>query len=100
MPDKPTRRAIDAALDAVPGGLGGEVIRDAIGPAVYRLEPSPMSVVACAACQYVSLIPSVPRVPELIWSCPRCGRAWELQPPARVWVAGSAPTLVPSVRVM
>lgn len=91
--DKGVRKAIDGALDAAGGAMGGELFQDQAGPAVYRLEPSALTVVACVVCRYVGLIPSIPRKPELIWTCQSCGKRHALRPPARVWVEGSRPTI-------
>ena len=92
--DKAGRRAIDAALEAAGGDLGGEIFHDGIGPAVYRLEPTPLTVIACSACRYVGLVPSIPLKPKLVWECGGCGRKWALEPPARVWVEGSRPQVI------
>lgn len=92
--DKRARRAIAAALDAAGGDLGGEIIHDLAGPAVYRLEPTALTIAACSACQYVGLIPSIPRKPRLVWTCSSCRRGYALEPPARVWVEGSRPQVV------
>jgi hypothetical protein len=84
MSDEATR-----ALDALGGG--DRVVRDRRGPAVYRLSPLPaMTAVLCLACSYVGLVPSIPRVPALLWTCSRCGRTVALEPPPAVWLQGSA----------
>lgn len=92
--DKGQRRAVDQALEAATGDLGGEIFHDLTGPAVYRLEPSPVTVIACAACHHVGLVPSVPVKPRLIWTCGGCGRRHALEPPARVWLEGSRPQVL------
>jgi hypothetical protein len=92
--DKGARHAIDGALEAA-GPFGeGELYHDEIGPAVYRLEPTMLTVVACVDCHYVGLIPSIPRRPDLVWECGACGRRHRLQPPVHVWLWGSRPAVV------
>lgn len=90
--DKATRRVLDAALEGAE--LEGELFHDELGPAVYRLEPTPMTVAVCGACHYVGLIPTIPMKPRLTWTCGGCGRGYDLAPPARIWVEGSRPQVV------
>jgi hypothetical protein len=94
--DRKAKRDIDEFLDVVDQGIpaDGELYPDEVGWAVYRLEPTGMTVVACRDCRQVGLIPSIPRVPRLVWTCPGCDRPWTLQPPPIVWVTGSRPSIV------
>lgn len=92
--DKAQRRAIDGAIEAAGGDLGGELFHDQVGPAVYRLEPTALTVIACGDCRYVGLVPSIPRRPRLVWQCSSCGKKHALEPPARVWIEGSRPQVI------
>lgn len=88
----PDLRGAEGALDTV-GGLG-RVYRDTVGPAVYRLEPTPATAVACQSCRTVGLVPSIPRVPVLVFVCSTCGARIRLEPPPAVWIQGSRPAIV------
>lgn len=88
MPD--LRRAEEAV--EVLGG--GRLYRDQVGPAVYRLEPTPATAVACQSCRTVGLVPSIPRVPTLLYTCSGCGARIRLEPPPLVWLEGSRPSLL------
>jgi hypothetical protein len=89
MPDlKPAEKALDTV-----GGLG-RIYRDQAGPAVYRLEPTPATAVACQSCLTVGLVPSIPRKPILVYRCSGCGAKIRLEPPPIVWLEGSRPGLI------
>lgn len=93
--DRQARHDLEEAIRTV--GVADDDARlyfDEIGPAVYRLDAQPVTVVACGSCRHLGLVPSIPKKPELVWKCPGCGRGWALQPPAAVWVEGSRPQLV------
>lgn len=92
--DRTSRRDLAEALDTLGEGRPATIIRDLVGPAVYRLDPQPyMTAVACLRCRHLGLIPSIPKVPKLTWTCPGCDHAWALEPPPAVWVEGSRPTI-------
>lgn len=93
---KGARKAIDAALESVGGAQGGELFHDELGPAIYRLEPSALTIVACEACHYVGLVPSIPRKAELVWTCTSCKRRYGLRPPLRVVLEGNRPVIAPA----
>lgn len=88
-------RDLRAAMELA-GAPDDELIHDDQGPAVYRLGPPAMTALACFDCRYTSLIPSIPRKPQLVWPCPQCGKRYELRPPAAVWVEGSRVLGLPS----
>lgn len=91
--DRQARRDTEEAIDVLQQGMTGTIYRDEIGPAVYTLEPTMVTAVACLSCRHLALIPSIPKKPHLIWECSGCGHKWALQPPAIVWVEGSRPEL-------
>lgn len=93
-PDRLARRDLAEVMDVLGGTSEDEILRDTIGPAVYRLHPQPSTAAACLVCRHISLIPSIPKVPALVWECPGCGHKWALEPPAGVWLEGSRPELV------
>jgi hypothetical protein len=82
------------ALEAIDTLGGGRLYHDRTGPAVYRLEPSPATAVACQRCQTVGLVPSIPRVPALVWTCSGCGARVRLEPPPVVWLEGNRPPIL------
>lgn len=89
--DKTGRIDLERALETVGGEHGqGELYHDLIGPAIYRLEPSPMTATACVRCRHLGLIPSIPRKQFLTWTCPGCGAHYRLAPPLEVLRAGVA----------
>lgn len=96
--DRTSRRDLDEALDILGQGELGDVIADLSGPAVYRLHPQAMTAVACISCRHLGLIPSIPKVPKLVWECPGCGHKWALEPPPAVWIEGSRPVVRPVIQ--
>ena len=96
MTDRQARRDMAEALDVMTQGVTGEVHADLVGPAVYQIEPSMATIVACLDCRHMALIPSIPKKPHLVWTCSGCDKAWRLEPPAIVWVTGSVPEVARS----
>jgi hypothetical protein len=95
--DRESRRDLAEALDNVGGEPDDDLVRDPVGPAIYRMDPGRQAtVVACLRCRHLGLIPSIPRKPKLVWTCPGCGHGWALEPPPRVWIEGSRPTVLPA----
>lgn len=91
--DRQARRDTAEFLEILSGGLTGEIYSDLVGWARYQLEPQASTVIACRACRHIGLIPSIPKVPRLVWTCPGCDSPWVLEPPAAVWIEGSRPVL-------
>jgi hypothetical protein len=91
--DRRARLDTAEALDVLTQGATGELHRDLVGWAVYQIDPTMATVVACPSCRHVALVPSVPKVPRLTWTCTGCDKTQWLEPPAVVWVAGSRPEL-------
>lgn len=96
--DRQSRRDIEEALETLGQGELGDVIRDQVGPAVYRIHPTAMTAVACLICRHLGLIPTIPKVPKLVWECTGCGHKWALEPPASVWIEGSRPIVRPPLQ--
>jgi len=95
MPDR-DRVDLGQTLDELGGE--GEHFFDLVGPAVYRLEPTALTVAICSSCRHIGLIPSIPRKPTLTWTCPGCGRGHRLEPPPIVWIEGSRTLAMPPGR--
>ena len=91
--DRAARRDLQRTLETVGGELGAYYY-DLAGPAIYRLDPSPASVIACLRCRHIALIPSIPRVPLFVHVCAGCGGPIRLEPPPAVWIEGSRPAIV------
>ncbi len=76
---------IERSLEAFLEGFGpGRIYRDKIGPAVYILEPSWATAIACHRCHYIALVPSIPAVVRLTHRCGQCRALIPLEPPAEV----------------
>lgn len=83
-------------MERLGGEAGDELVLDPVGPAIYRLNPGRyMTVAACVLCRHLAIIPTIPAKPTLVWECSGCGHSWALEPPAKVWIEGSRPVLVP-----
>lgn len=94
--DRQAIRDLEEALAKLQGAAGDDLVRDPVGPAIYRLNPGRYAtVIACLSCRHLGLIPSIPKKPRLVWECSGCGHMWALEPPARVWIEGSRPVLIP-----
>lgn len=96
--DRQARRDAAEVLEVLGTPTDGETYRDLVGPAIYRLEPTPATVVTCLRCRHIGLIPSIPRKPQLVWTCPGCGAKVELEPPPVIWIEGSRVQSVPLPR--
>lgn len=96
MSDKRARRDVAEVLEVLDTPADAETYRDLVGPAVYRLEPTPATVISCLACHHVGLVPSIPKVPRLVWTCAGCNAGIALEPPPIVWVEGSRVLAMPS----
>ena len=72
-------RALDQAVEQTGGG---RIVRDKLGPAVYRLEPTWVSLVACLRCEFLAFIPSLPAEPLFTYTCSQCGAGILLAPPS------------------
>lgn len=92
--DRQAKRDTAEALDILTQGVTGEIHRDLVGWAVYQIEPSMATVVACQSCRHIALIPSIPKKSHLVWTCSGCDHPWPLEPPPIVWVTGSRPVIV------
>jgi hypothetical protein len=85
--DRAAQRRLGETLE--PFAPPGAVWRfDPIGPAVYQLEPTWATAILCPHCEFVSLVPSLPRLLELTHWCPACSKPVLLRPPADVLAAG------------
>lgn len=84
--DRRTRRELERAIGALETDAGGPSRQylDTIGPAIYQTEPVWRTVVACLRCFYLGLIITLPRKPELAWTCSQCGLVTLLRPPLPV----------------
>ncbi len=86
--DRTARRELDRALDEFGAGVR---YFDRIGTAIYQVAPSWKTVVVCIGHHeppYIGLIPSIPQVPALRWTCGVCHRVIFLEPPAEVLEIG------------
>lgn len=82
--DRRTEAALGRALEAFPAE---RVYHDRVGPAVYVLEPSWATLIACYRCLYVALVPSIPRVLRMTYHCESCGALIPLEPPSEILAA-------------
>lgn len=81
----------DVLLERALGELGGgKHYPDRLGPAIYQVEPSWATAILCRRCQYVAIIPRLPRKHLFSHQCSSCGASITLAPPAEVLDA--APT--------
>lgn len=85
--DKHLRRSLGEAADALPDGRR---YFDLEGPAIYQVEPAMVTIIACWWCQFVSIVPSLPRVLRLVHPCSNCGALIVLRPPLEVLGARDA----------
>lgn len=74
----------------------GKRYPDTLGPAIYQVEPSWATAILCTACQYVAIIPSLPRLFTFVHECSSCGARIRLAPPAEVIGAGPPSSVLPS----
>lgn len=82
--DKRSQHELDRMLDGF--GLGLRFV-DKIAPAIYQLEPGPpKTAIVCMRHDppYVALVPSIPRVAALRWTCAVCGFVIFMEPPEAV----------------
>lgn len=89
--DRSSERELGRILEALPGDA---ILRDLVGPAVYRLEPTWLTAVLCRTCGFIHLVVSIPARP-FVWACPRCAHRERLEPPAAVLAARPR---IPSLR--
>lgn len=82
--DRGARHALESKVDELAPGVRHW---DRLGTALYQLEPSWITAVACVCCYHVALIPSLPKVPKLTWTCSACGVLIPLEPPPEVLAA-------------
>lgn len=85
--DRSARRELEGAADALPAGRR---YFDREGPAIYQLEPTMATVIACLRCRFVMIVPSVPRVLRLVHPCSNCGAPISLRPPLEILAARDA----------
>lgn len=84
-------------LERALGELGdGKRYPDRIGPAMYQVEPSWATAILCAACQYVAIVPRLPRRHLFTHECTSCGARITLAPPAEVMDAAPPSSVLPS----
>lgn len=88
MPDRKALHELEAAI--ADAGLEGRRMLDMSAVAIYQLEPTWGTAIACVGCFYVSLIPKLPRR-ALAWTCPRCGAMQRLAPPLEVLFLANRP---------
>jgi len=79
--DRHLRRSLGEAADALPDGRR---YFDLEGPAIYQVEPTMVTIIACLRCRFVSIVPSLPRVFRLVHPCSNCGSPIILRPPREV----------------
>lgn len=89
MPDRKALHELEATV-ADSGMLDGHRLLDLAGVAIYQLEPSMATAIACPSCFYVSLLPSIPKR-SLLYVCPRCEHPQRLSPPLEVMFAANRP---------
>lgn len=93
------RKPADLIAERLADGLGdtmtGEVHRDLTGHATYWVNADKGGIdwtaAACPPCEYVSVIPSIPRKQVTWWTCPKCRRRYRLEPPIPVLSAAQRP---------
>lgn len=73
--------------------------RDTFGPAIYQVEPTWATAILCQRCQYVAIIPRLPRRPIFTHECSSCGAVIRLAPPLEVLGAAPQQSVLPSASV-
>lgn len=79
--DRALRRDLEAAADALPPGT---TYLDRLGCAIYQVEPSWATVIACLNCRLILLVPTLPRSLRFRHPCSGCGTWIPLEPPLEV----------------
>ncbi len=82
--DRQTRHALEAKTAELAPGVRHW---DRLGTALYQVEPSCITAVVCIRCLHVAIIPSLPKVPKLSWTCSACGTRIPMEPPPEVLAA-------------
>lgn len=87
--DREGRRDLERSLEGMGGETGqGQLYHDLVGPAIYRLEPTPCTAAVCLSCRYIGLVPTIPVRPTS-WTCAACRTEYPLMPPLAVLRAGN-----------
>jgi DNA-directed RNA polymerase subunit RPC12/RpoP len=95
MADRAAQRRLVDAIDPF-APAGSRWVFDPIGTAIYQLEPTWVTAILCPYCEFVTLVPSLPRLLELTHWCPACAKRVLLRPPSDVLAA--APPSSPLIR--
>jgi hypothetical protein len=86
--DRELAYALDQALEQT--DTSGPIYRDRAAMAVYRLEPTWLTLIGCRSCGFASFVPSIPRSAIFTHNCGSCGAAILLMPPPEVLAVHTA----------